>query len=58
MLQHLLAQSPAPDPWYADSVYLLTGFLILGLVVVGVILLVLWRTRMKDGCLPAGDSGR
>jgi len=48
MLQHLLAQSPAPDPWYADSVYLLTGFLILGLVVVGVILLVLWRTRMKD----------
>jgi hypothetical protein len=47
MLQQL-AQSPAADPWYADSVYLLTGFLVLGLVVVGVILLVLWRTRMKD----------
>jgi hypothetical protein len=54
MMQHLLAQAtnsappPAPGPWYAESAYLLTGFLALGVLVAGVIVLVLWRTRMKN----------
>lgn len=52
MMQRLLAQAtnstPAATPWYAESVYLLTGFLVLAALVTGVILLVLWRTRLRN----------
>jgi len=37
----------APAPWHAETVCLLTGFLVLGVLAAGVIVLVLWRTRME-----------
>ncbi len=40
------------EPWYASTVYQLVGFLVLGVVVLGVIGGVLWWTRLPK------DKGR
>ena len=48
MLQNVMAVQVLveAEPWYASTVWLLVGFLILGVLVIAAIVAVLWWTRL------------